>query len=370
MQLMRDAVIPTGLFIEGTEYFSSSFPTNSYYGFNVTKTEQEPIDQIHGFIAAACLEARNKSFGVTGTFYPFIAGIFEVLNTTNREQIAQIIDKNSEKEEKKKELFVKIASSFNLPAKVLVTNDLWGNPTFWETFSKVISSSQGTFSKKVLTRDTLVWYRGREEELERVNKIQDVALNLMNIPPNILNQIGDWPAAIVYTPMEVTEALFLSQQYEVKCKIGHMDETVYDKYILPFMDIIHLRQPTDLKSTRLKPIGVTPYIAKDRRERKLRIYFDDSPDSIRERISSCKIEKYIYTWSPKYGEVLNPILDKLVLAVEAARLMGQNSVKIVNKNFSTGIELINMVAKEDITINSLVDEFPNIIYSYLIDPFI
>lgn len=368
--LLRDTLFSTGLFVEGTEHFSSSFPVNSYYGYNVTKSDREPIDQIHGFIAAACINERNKFFGKTGTFFPFIAGIFEILNTIGREQPATIIEINAEKENKKKNLFENIARRFNLPVNVLLTRDLWGDEDYWNYFFEVLESSGGQFSERSLRKDTLIWYRGRESELDQINKLKDISAGLMKIPDKLMKKIGGWPGAILYTPIEVTEAVYLNRKYGVSCKIGHMDETVYDKYILPFMDIVHLRQPTDLLSTRAKPVGVTPYIDKDSRPRKVRIYFDDTPEMIRERISGVNFENYIFTWSERTGEVLHPLVDKCVLAIESARLRGQGPIDFGPISCSNGRDLIFNLYDDKLTIQQIKNFFPDIVYEHLIQPFL
>ena len=369
-KLIRDALASTMLFVEGTEQFSSSLPINIYYGYNVTKSDREPIDQIHGFIAAACIMERNSKAENTATFYPFVAGIFEILNTIGPEQPENIIKINSEKELKKKRLFEKIGCKFNLPTQVLLTEDLWGDEDYWDYFNEVLENSGGQFSEGSLRNDTLIWYRGRESELDKVNKLKDISVGLMKIPEKLMEKIGGWPGAILYTPIEVTEAVYLSKKYAVTCKIGHMDETVYDKYILPFMDIVHLRQPTDLLSTRVKPIGVTPYIDKTSRPRRLRIYFDDTTNSIREKISGLHFEDYIFTWSDRTGEVLHPLLDKLVLAIEAARLMGESPVTIGSASLRTGKDLITSVYEKKVSITEIVDVFPDLIYTNLIQPFL
>src|SRR3712207_1302597 len=97
--LLRDVLQKSGLFVEGTETYSRTLPLNSYYGFNVTKTEREPIDQIHGFIAAKRIQERNRESGNPGGFYPFVAGIFEVLNATSTDEVRRIVEDNRRKEE-------------------------------------------------------------------------------------------------------------------------------------------------------------------------------------------------------------------------------------------------------------------------------
>src|SRR5260370_38346311 len=104
-----------------------------------------------------------------------------------------------------------------------------------------------------------------------------------------------------------------------------MEERVYDKYILEHADIVHLRQPADFKMSRLKPRGVTPYIDKDRRDRKVRVFFGDTAASLRIRLSEYPPEPYVDTISETLGPIYNPYVDKGVLADENALCAGATS---------------------------------------------
>lgn len=366
--MLREYLDPSGLFIEGTEHYSSSAPIHTYYGFNVTKSDREPIDQIHGFLAAKRIQERNHGLvNEAGTFYAFVAGIFEVLNATSPEDIQRVIEVNSVKESNKKELFTKIATAFDINCEVHLTSDLWNDERYWNALTKVLQYPQ--FSKGNLRRDTMQWYQ-TEEMLNRVLPIAEVASDLMDIPKKLMKKIGRWPAATLYTPIEVAEAKYYAAVHDVSCKIGHMDETVYDKYILEFMDVIHLRQPVDFKSTRIKPRGVTPYIHKPRpRDPKVRLFFDDTPATIQERLSEYPPENFVFAIIPDGGEVLNPYIDKVVLAIESARAMGLTPVTVENVDLNNGIDIITALYDQSISILTLEKVFPELIYSYLIEPF-
>jgi len=365
--MLRDILQPSGLFIEGTETYSQNLPVNTYYGFNVTKTEREPVDQIHGFIAARRIQERNAVLGEPGMFYPFVAGIFEILNATSREEIGRVVEINGAKEQHKKVLFESILARFRLSGDVFLTHDLWGNPDYWEVLSEVLSSPRFSYSN--LRQDTLKWY-AKPEMLDQVCSVAEVAPGLMALPDKLINRIGKWPAAILYTPIEVAEAMFFARFKRVRCKIGHMDETVYDKYIIPFIDVIHLRQPIDLKSTQFKARGVTPYIDKERpRDPKIRVFFDDVPETLQDRLAHCSIEEYVYTLTPEVGEVLNPILDKCVLAVESARAMGRTPIDVCAVTVESGMDLIRAVYAKKVRIAELAQVMPEFVYSYLIAPF-
>lgn len=364
--LIRDALLPTGLFMEGTEQFSDTLPTNTYYGFNVTKTEREPVDQIHAFIAAKRIQDRNASSGPKGLFYAFVAGLFEALNTRSKDELDALIETNRAKERVKKALFESIMATFRIEGVVPLTHDLWNNGAYWEIFGQLVDS--GRFSRKTLLRDTLKWYES-ETELPQYLTVADVAPGLMQIPQRLMRSIGDWPAPLMYTPLEVAEAMFFSRERSVTCKIGHMEETVYDKYVTPFMDVVHLRQPADLKSTRTKPRTVTPYIDKARRDPKIRIFFDDSEQTIAERVQALPVDEYVFALCGDAGEILNPILDKLVLAVEAGVCRGLPSVQVAGQRVTSGSYLIHAVATGDVAIRDLRSDFERVVYENLVAPF-
>lgn len=365
--LLRDALESSGLFMEGTEHFVLEPSFNSYYGFNVTKTAREPVDQIHGFIAAKRIQSHRQDLGFPcGSFFPFVAGIFEALNTKSVSELAALISTNRMKEDAKKTLFESILTEYQMEGAVLLTHDLWGDAQYWDILASMLKS--GRYSKKSLTNDTLKWYKS-EAEINEYQTIGELAPQLMSIPAPLLNTIESWPAPLLYTPIEVAEALFLKEFRGVKCKIGHMEEKVYDKYILPQMDVVHLRQPADLKSTRIKPRTVTPYIDKERRDPKLRVFWDDTDESLHTTLEQGSIEEYTLTLDPGVGEVLNPILDKLVLAVESARCMNLVPVRIAGQNIYDGSELIMRVAQREVSIQELAKDFPSVVSTYLIMPF-
>jgi hypothetical protein len=119
----------------------------------------------------------------------------------------------------------------------------------------------------------------------------------------------------------------------------------------------------------LKPAGVTPYIDKETRDRKIRIYFDDTVRTIAERLSGCTIEEYGFSWSPRFGEVLNPVLDKLVFAVESARLLGRRPVVLGARSYRTGIELVEATVSGTHSIAQLAEALPEVVYENIIAPF-
>ena len=365
---MRDWLRESGLFLQGTEYFSCHGRVSSYYGFNVTKTDREPIDQVHAFLAARRIQdGCESSRSGRGRFHAFVAGAFEVLNATSAEETAQILSTNLPKEQRKRQLFECLANYLRLDCSVWTTFDLWRDPRYWAIVEDLLAA-QKAFTKGQLVQDTLKWYQGDRSRLEAVIRIRELPSESFPISEGLRKRIWDWPASILYTPLEVAEARYFRDVHEVCVKIGHMDERIYDKYIMEVMDVVHLRQPSDFKARRLKPRGVTPYIDKDReRDPKVRIFFGDTADAIRGRLAACAIEDYVWTLDPELGEMLNPWIDKFVYAVETSVLAG-DGLTVDGVQLEGGDDLIRRVAVGEITFEEIQATMPDVIYEHLLAP--
>lgn len=362
--LPRDVLASTGLLVEATDCHPDDGRLTSYYGYNVTKSTREPVEQIHGFLAARALaEACGRS---AAAFFPLIAGLFEVLNTKSHDELQRVAAEKRAREKHKERIFQRALELFGLDGQVLLTQDLWGHEHYWSVVDELVKS--GRYSRKSLTEDTMRWFTS-EDELNSYQSLGAVAPGLMNMTPAAIKRMGEWPAPIVYTPLEVAEARFLADEFDVRVKIGHMEETVYDKYIVNFMDIVHLRQPVDFSSRRVSPKTVTPYIDRIRRGKaELRVFYEDTEDEIADRVGQAVIDEYVFALSPKAGEVLNPVLDKLVLAAESARWWG-HPLELAGGRVTTGAELIHLAARRELSISELAENLPRVAYRYLVEPY-
>jgi len=348
---------PSGLLGEVVETTRSL--TGAYYGYNVTKTEREPIDQIHGFLAAKRL---NSDADVAVPFYPFVAGLFEVLNATALEARASLIGTNTSLEARKAKAFGRLLDVFGLRGQILLTRDMWNDERYWLAVDALLRD-RSRFSRKALLRDTLRWYKD-EAAINEALSFSD-AMTGFDVPPSLLDRFGDWPAPLLYTPLEVAEAIFLHDNFAVTCKIGHMEERVYDKYIVEQMDLVHLRQPADLKSTLRRPRGVTPYIDKERRDRKIRLYFEDDAADIAGRIAEVAEYDYLRTVSDVVGEIYHPVVDKAVLAIEAAVAAGAESVAVDGCTVRSGSDLVARLEDGDLKLEKLRDLLPDLVVRHI-----
>lgn len=362
-QILRDYLAQSGLFLEGTERVDIDRPLNVYAGINVTKTYNEPIDQLQIFIAAKRIQEWNMNeFGESGLFIPFIAGQYEVLNAMTSEEASDIIIRNKNKEEQKKRLFTSLAQQFGINTRILTTTDVWMDQRYWTFLLSLLGS--GDFTRGTLIQDTLSFYETKEQ-LFKALRVKALPPSIVKLPVPFLKQIGNWPAPLLYTPCEVAEALYFQQTAGIQCKIGQAQERVYDKYLVNKLSTFRLRQPVNLLSTAQTPYPVTPYIDKTKEKASSRIFFNDSIEEVQQKIASVPPVSYVFTTDQEFGEVLNPLVEKAIFAVEAARTLGQ-PILFGTLTVSTGQELIGAVLQNKLSVSTIKQALPDLLTQYVL----
>lgn len=356
MTTLRDYISESGLFLEGAEMTPQPYMPDAYCGFNVSKTKNEPIDQIVPFILAKRIQEWNeKRFGRSGTFIVFIAGLFEVLNTNTLDDANKLILINSQKEISKKYLFNEIANKLSIKQKTILTRKIWMDQKYWNILYKLLKSD--VFSRGNLIKDTLKFYSSKNQLMKAI-KVKELPENICNLPLQFLKEIGNWPAPILYTPSEVAESLYLQNTKNVSIKIGQAQEKVYDKYLLGKMDTFRYRQPTDLLSKNTNPRTVTPYIDKEKEKSQLRIYFSDTKKSIGNKLAKIKTEEYVFTTDKGFGEVLNPIVEKAIYAIEWERIVNQSPTFIGSVSLKNGKECIDSILTGKVSVKKIAKVLP------------
>lgn len=370
---IRKYIQPSALLLEGVEKLNQNSIANIYCGFNVTKTDKEPIDQLQAFIAAKRIQEYNlEKFGKKGVFIAFVGGLFEVLNCRDIQEATELIKRNTPKEELKKKLFQKIFEKFDLEGEVLTTEDLWLDQKYWEIL-------KGLFDKQVFTRgllinDTLNFYESKDQLMAGL-KVKDLPKELVNLPLEFIKKIGNYPAPILYTPAEVSEAYYLKEKFEVGIKIGQAQERPYDKYLYQDFSVFRLKQPVSLNSTIGKPGIVTPYIDKSTfelsgsKKQEIRLYFNESSSEISQKIKLIKKEDYVFTSEDIFGEVMNPLVEKAIFAIESARAMNNSPVAIGGQSYKSGQELVEAILEERLSLANLKECLPEMIDQFIMKPF-
>lgn len=359
-----DTLRSTALFLEGTDEGQVTQPINCYTGVNVSKTENEPIDQIQFFITAKRIQQWNiQNFGTTGNYIYFIGGLFEILNAQSIDESQQIILVNSQKEQKKKKLYLKLLKRFGINGKILTTKDLWSNELYWNILKDQIDNQ--TFTRGLLINDTLKFYNSKEQLFNTI-KVKELPSELVNLPLEFIKKIGNWPAPLIYTPAEVSEGLILNIIEGVSLKIGQAQERVYDKYLRGKMSTIRLIQSVGLNSNRIKSIPVTPYIDKEKNKEEVRLYFSDSDELVKEKLKKLTVNSYVYSVDDNFGQTLNPIIEKLIYAYETAVCIGK-SPKVFGQTMINGQEIVSYLLTNAVDPEILLKETENLILENIIN---
>lgn len=246
-------------FIENITEPKKPYGWNCYYGLNVSGQQQyEPVDQLDGFFVAKAIQNR---YG--GEFYPYIAGVYGVFDTTSPKRAKKAQRMLSRRECEKKDLLEDVMRKLELDGKVITTYELWGDPQYWKIFKNIApcfkkeedggywSMPFGDFPKEVL---------GAFSEV-----VEDGIFD-------------DWDSCNIYTPAEVAEAIYLNK-YGVGWKLGPLAEERYDQYIRQYgIGIIQFRQPK-ARTNDGDIVEVCPYISKEN-ERWERIFLLDKGETL------------------------------------------------------------------------------------------
>jgi hypothetical protein len=355
----------TGLFLEGTDEGIVNSPINAYVGVNVSKTENEPIDQILFFTTLKRIQNWNlTNFGEKGESIIFIGGLFEILNATNSQEVNQIIEINIAKEKEKQELYEKIIKKFGLNTKILITTNLWEDEKYWKLLSEQFENNK--FTRGQLINDSLNFYNSKEQLFETI-KVKELTKYLVNLPLEFIKRYGNWPAPIMYTPAEVTESLFINQYMNINMKVGQAQERVYDKYLINTLSTIRLKQSLALNSTRLKSIPVTPYIDKVKQKEEIRIFFNDTPAIVSEKVRSVNYDNNVYSIDENFGQTLNPIIGIIVYAFESGICQGENEIYLFEKSFKTGQEFISYLQKNEVSTSEITKSAITLVDNYVLN---
>lgn len=217
---------------------------NCYYGLNVSGQQRyEPLDQIDGFIVAKALQ---QQYG--GEFYPYIAGVYGVFNTTKPNKARKAQRMLVRREIEKKQLLESLLDGFGLSGRVITTYEIWDDPDYWQIFKEIAPP--------------LV---SEEENGYLFMKFKDFPKDILGAYDSVIENgaFNDLPSCNMYVPAEVAEAIYMKKKYGVDWKLGPLAEELYDQYIRPYgVGIIQFRQPMAKKEDG-SIIEVCPYIGKE-----------------------------------------------------------------------------------------------------------
>lgn len=260
---------------------------NLYYGINISSNAGlEPIDQLDGFLVASYIQRASAR-----KFFPYLAGVYNVLNARSPDEARKTAAKKLRAEQQKKLTLQNIMSNLGLQGSVLTTYDMWDHERYWQIVDRLFSD--GIYDAMPLVQKMKGSMKFESFPCEILGKMQSVTRNI----PGVIE------VASLYLPAEVAEAVWLREMHDVAWKIGPSSEEIYDRFIRKEgMGIIRLRQPMALENGTSKE--VMPYIGKSTQP--LRITFCDTPETLREK---CVIGNPSFSEAVKLVDTYNPPVD-------------------------------------------------------------
>ena len=241
---------------------------NVYYGLNVSGQQRyEPVDQLDGFLVAKAMQLENGA-----AFYPYIAGVYGVFNTTNPKRARKVERQMARREREKAELLANVMANLQLNGEVILSSDAWRDPEYWKLFGEAV--------KQI----------GQERLTDRQNDVGIRAMLFGELPKEVLgaysevfepDYLSEVDSAELYLPAEIAETLWLREKKGVGWKIGPESEQLYDTWIERLgIGIVQFRQPLawDDPDGFDGSVAVSPYQGKERQDD--RIFFADMPDRL------------------------------------------------------------------------------------------
>ena len=88
-------------------------------------------------------------------------------------------------------------------------------------------------------------------------------------------------------------------------------------------------------------------------------------ENMQQKIVSVSPASYVFTTDQEFGEVLNPLVEKAIFAVEAARALGQPTL-FGTLTVSTGQELICAVLQNKLAVSTIQQALPDLLTQYVL----
>jgi hypothetical protein len=245
-----------------------------YYGMNVSSSlALEPIDQLDGFLVAKAIQNQ-----VPSRFYPFIAGVYGIFNSTSREEAIKKFELKTEADKRKEELLETVMQNLGLEGRVFTTNDLWQNDAYWRYFNILIQNLD-----PIETAKTCSVKRGMPIGKFPTEIVPILQWNLADCR-NFREAFSKWQSNALYIPAEIAEAIWFNRIQGASLKIGPAkSEKIYDDIIKKYESgIIGLTQPRYIEKARVDKNGTliqsetretVPYIGRRGQDR---ITFSDT----------------------------------------------------------------------------------------------
>jgi hypothetical protein len=325
----------------------------------------EPLDQLGSFVYAALMQERDEEMaGSSEAFVPFIAAGFGAFNEENYEGAKEYLENSAREAREKVSFFETIADGMGIDVETVTTEEVFSDQRFWDIFAETVQDTYPDFVSLKRDTETIMsqdYISGKAEAKEAIDAVEDYFD--VRIPEAALQSIQDFERDTgeemkgphMYITAEVAVSTYLEEKHGVNHKLGPATEKIYDKTIAGFHNTTRTDQPVKIHSQQDSPATANPYIAWDPTSN--RLFAGDEKEEIEEKVQKAPTG---YVAAKKHphngveGEVLNPVVEKGLYAVEAMRFLGQTA-EIDGIEIESGGDLLEYVTEGSYDSSNLLD---------------
>ena len=345
-------------------------PRKPMHGFNTAGAPVEPLDQLGSMVVAGQMQEHDQQIhGESKAFVPFIAAGFGALNQENYDEALEYLEESSQEAEQKAEFLETVGEGLEVEIDgAVTTEEVFSDQRFWDIFSEEVQQQYPVFTslkrdaETIMSEDYISGKVSATEGLEAIEENYDVVVPEEAVEAAVQFELetGDqMRGPHMYIPAEIAVSRYLEEEMDVNHKLGPATEKIYDKKIAGFHDTTRTKQPVKTHSQEGSPATANPYISWDPTAN--RLFAGDSREEIEEKTdkgSTRYIAKEKHPHNGDEGEVLNPVVEKGLYAVEGLRMTGQ-TVEVEGTEIESGDQLLDYVTEGSYDSEDLLEADPD-----------
>ena len=345
-------------------------PRKPMHGFNTAGAPVEPLDQLGSMVVAGQMQEHDQQMhGENEAFVPFIAAGFGALNQESYDEALEYLEESAEEAEEKAEFLETVGEGLGVEIDgAVTTEEVFSDQRFWDIFSEEVQEQYPAFTSLKRDAETIMsedYISGKVSASEGLEAIEDhygvdVPQDAVEAAVQFELETGDqMRGPHMYIPAEIAVSRYLEEEMGVNHKLGPATEKIYDKKIAGFHDTTRTKQPVKTHSQEGSPATANPYISWDPTAN--RLFAGDSREEMEEKTGKAPT-RYIATEKHPHngneGEVLNPVLEKGLYAVEGLRMTGE-AVEVDGTRLESGDQLLDYVTEGSYDPDSLLEAEPD-----------
>jgi hypothetical protein len=330
-------------------------PRKAMHGFNTAGVSEEPLDQLGSMVMAGKLQEEDQELhGESAAFLPFVAAGFGAFNQENYDEALQYLRDSIEEAREKANFLKSMGDGLDIRVnRALTTEQVFSDQKFWNIFAETVEEHYMSFvslkrdAETIMSEDFISGKVTADKALKAVEDHYSVQVpDIGEVAEGFREETGiKMRGPHLYIPAEIAVSRYLEEEFDVNHKLGPATEKIYDKKIADFHDTTRMKQPVKTHSQQGSPATVIPYIAWDTEAN--RIFASDSAEKIRQKFEDAPLDYLVAEKHPhngNEGEVLNPVLEKGLYAIEALRMTGE-AASLDDTRIASGDELLGYVTE-------------------------